>query len=145
MKLSGVIAHADDNSDIYRVDEVIARTFNMVKPIKQLADSNWLTIQALRQYQQGSFHTRCHRCLDPDILSSCGATGRCIHHLPEVLPPDFSRTETTRQRQPQPDLRTFSGIAWWSVDHSCVSPTKAVHNRERVAHGCKLTGIFPLN
>jgi hypothetical protein len=38
------------NSDIYRVDEVIARTFNMVPPLKQLAGGIPLTVEALRQY-----------------------------------------------------------------------------------------------
>lgn len=82
------------HSDIYRVDEVIARTFNMVRFSSHFHAVVWTDGKALRQYRQSSLYHRRYRCGNPDLSCPGDSLGCRVHRVPEVLPSDIARVET---------------------------------------------------
>ena len=87
------------HSDIYRVDEVLARTFNMVLVVVNIEIV--LTLMhavAIRQYGPGFLHSDPHKRLNTGLYRSHPSVRGHLPLYPALLSEDFSRAQASRQR-----------------------------------------------
>jgi ABC-type multidrug transport system fused ATPase/permease subunit len=84
------------SSDIYRVDEVLARTFNMVGAFLDCSWSMMTDIHRLLVICQCcpcDVHHRRDYVLDTGVLDCYSPSWICLHVLSKVLLEDFPRTQ----------------------------------------------------
>lgn len=77
-------------SDIYRIDEVLARTFNMVcMEINCYMKEAVNFVIAFWKYCESALHDDCHFVVNTSISPGRSSFGLYLLHLSEILPADF--------------------------------------------------------
>lgn len=105
------------SSDVYRIDEVLARTFNMVSLIYLWREPWANSFVVVWKLCKSTVYDGRYRVVDACVPHLGCSFGLHLSELSKVLPADFSRIEAPGQCYTQSHLCSFPRISWRHLDY----------------------------